>query len=102
MALAFPSIRTRLEDGVLFATLDAGPLNLLGVDLVRDLVSLVDTLDTDPGEVRVVVIDRAAPDYFSAHVDLSAVSQYTAEAAKAGAPVAPHWGCFCTGWRTCL
>ncbi|MFJ8941710.1 enoyl-CoA hydratase/isomerase family protein [Streptomyces sp. NPDC102395] len=94
MTLAFPSIRTRLEDGVLFATLDAGPLNLLGVDLVRDLVSLVDTLDTDRGEVRVVVIDSAAPDYFSAHVDLSAVSQYTAEAAKAGGPGDASLGMF--------
>lgn len=27
MTLAYPSIRTRDEDGALFATLDAGPLN---------------------------------------------------------------------------
>jgi enoyl-CoA hydratase/carnithine racemase len=71
MSFAYPTIRTRLEDGVLFATLDAGPLNLLGVDLVRDLVALVDTLYADPGEVRVVVIDSASPEYFSAHVDLT-------------------------------
>ncbi|MET8134737.1 enoyl-CoA hydratase/isomerase family protein [Streptomyces sp. NPDC005251] len=70
----------------MFATLDAGILNLVGVDLVRDLVSLVDMLYTDPGDVRVVVIDSASPDYFSAHVDLTAVPQYTAEAEKAGGP----------------
>ncbi|MGW1362917.1 enoyl-CoA hydratase/isomerase family protein [Streptomyces chartreusis] len=86
MAFAYSSIRTRLEDGLLSATLDAGPLNLLGVDLVRDLVSLVTTLDTGPGDVRVLTIDSASPDYFSAHVDLTAVPQYTAEAAKAGGP----------------
>ncbi|MFF9208858.1 MULTISPECIES: enoyl-CoA hydratase/isomerase family protein [unclassified Streptomyces] len=94
MAFASSSIRTRLEDGVLSATLDAGPLNLLGVDLVRDLVSLVTTLDNDPGDVRVVVIDSASPDYFSAHVDLTAVPQYTAEAAKAGGPGDASLGMF--------
>ncbi|MFF4034345.1 enoyl-CoA hydratase/isomerase family protein [Streptomyces sviceus] len=94
MTFTYPSIRTRLEDGVLSATLDAGPLNLLGVDLVRDLVSLVDTLYADAGDVRVLVIDSASPDYFSAHVDLSAVPQYTAEAAKAGGPGDASLGMF--------
>src|SRR5262249_33223463 len=83
---AYSAIRTRQDAGVLFATLDAGPLNLIAVDLVRDLVSLVGTLNTDPGDVRVVVVDSASPDFFSAHVDLTAVPQYTAEAAKAGGP----------------
>ncbi|WP_339134969.1 enoyl-CoA hydratase/isomerase family protein [Streptomyces sp. f51] len=94
MSVDHPSIRTRLKDGVLSATLDAGVLNLVGVDLVRDLVSLVDMLYTDPGDVRVVVIDSASPDYFSAHVDLTAVPQYTAEAAKAGGPGDASLGMF--------
>lgn len=94
MSFAYSSIRTRQEGGVLFATLDAGPLNLIGVDLVRDLVSLVDTLYTDPRDVRVVVIDSASPDFFSAHVDLTAVPQYTAEAAKAGGPGDASLGMF--------
>ncbi|MFF9497717.1 enoyl-CoA hydratase/isomerase family protein [Streptomyces flaveolus] len=94
MTFSYSSIRTRLEDGVLSATLDAGPLNLLGVDLVRDLVSLVEALDNDPGDVRVVIIDSASPDYFSAHVDLTAVPQYTAEAAKAGGPGDASLGMF--------
>ncbi|MFE9928000.1 enoyl-CoA hydratase/isomerase family protein [Streptomyces sp. NPDC005533] len=94
MRVDYASIRTRLEDGVLFAALDAGPLNLLGVDLVRDLVSLVDTLYADPDAVRVVVIESASPDYFSAHVDLTAVPQYTAEAAKAGGPGDASLGMF--------
>ncbi|MCU7826392.1 enoyl-CoA hydratase/isomerase family protein [Kitasatospora sp. DSM 101779] len=87
MSVAHSSIRTRQEGGVLFATLDAGPLNLIGVDLVRDLVSLLGTLYDDAGDVRVVVIDSASPDYFSAHVDLTAVPEYTAEAARAVGPV---------------
>ncbi|RZU46407.1 enoyl-CoA hydratase/carnithine racemase [Streptomyces sp. BK022] len=94
MSVDLPSIRTRMESGVLFATLDAGALNLLGVDLVRDLVLLVDRLYADPGDVRVVVIDSASPDFFSAHVDLTAVPQYTAEAAKAGGPGDASLGMF--------
>jgi enoyl-CoA hydratase/carnithine racemase len=94
MSFEFSSIRTRQQDGVLFATLDAGPLNLVGVDLVRDLVSLVEALFTEPEDVRVVVIDSAAPDYFSAHVDLAAVPQYTAQAAKAGGPGDASLGMF--------
>lgn len=94
MSVDHPSVRTRQEDGVLFATLDSGTLNLVGVDLVRDLVSLVDMLYTDPGDVRVVVIESASPDYFSAHVDLAAVPQYTAEAAKAGGPGDASLGMF--------
>ena len=86
MAHTYSSIRTRQEDGILFATLDAGPLNLLGVDLVRDLVALIETLHAEPDGVRVVVLDSASADFFSAHVDLTAVQQYTAEAAKAGGP----------------
>lgn len=94
MSFAYSSIKTREEAGVLFATLDAGPLNLVGVDLVRDLVSLVNALYADPGDVRVVVIESASPEYFSAHVDLTAVPQYTAEAAKAGGPGDASLGMF--------
>ncbi|MEU3839466.1 enoyl-CoA hydratase/isomerase family protein [Streptomyces sp. NPDC028635] len=94
MTFARSSIRTRLEAGVLSATLDAGPLNLLGAALVRDLVSLVDTLHNDPGDVRVVILDSASPDYFCAHVDLTEVPQYTAEAAKAGGPGDASLGMF--------
>jgi enoyl-CoA hydratase/carnithine racemase len=94
LRFAYSSIRTRQRAGVLFATLDAGPLNLLGVDMVRDLVSLVDALYADAGDVRVVVLDSASPEYFSAHVDLTAIPQYTAEAAKAGGPGDASLGMF--------
>ncbi|MFI6743502.1 hypothetical protein ACIBI9_62440 [Nonomuraea sp. NPDC050451] len=41
----------------------------------------------------------ASPDYFSAHVDLAAVPQYTAEAAKAGGPGDASLACSCTSWH---
>src|SRR5580700_6066011 len=71
--------------GVLSVVIDAPPMNLIGPELVRDLVSLFGELESDQ-ETRVVVLESADPDYFVPHVDLTQVAEYTAEAAKAGGP----------------
>ena len=71
--------------GVLSVVIDAPPMNLVGPELVRDLVSLLGTLESGE-ETRVVVLSSADPDYFIPHVDLTKVAEYTAEAAKAGGP----------------
>src|SRR4051794_19742460 len=70
------------EDGaVLFADIAAPPMNLLGPELVRDLVSLIQGAEADDA-VRVLVFTSADPDYFISHVDLTRVTEYRAEAAK--------------------
>jgi enoyl-CoA hydratase/carnithine racemase len=66
---------------VLFAAIAAPPMNLLGPDLVRDLVSLIQLAEADVS-VRVVVFTSADPDYFISHVDLTRVAEYRAEAAR--------------------
>ena len=73
------------DEGVLGVVIDAPPMNLIGPELVRDLVSLLGALESDQ-ETRVVVLESADPDYFVPHVDLTKVAEYTAEAAKAGGP----------------
>ena len=73
------------EDGVLSVVIDAPPMNLIGPELVRDLVTLLGDLDADPN-IRVMVLESADPEYFVPHVDLTKVAEYTAEAAKAGGP----------------
>ena len=80
------------DQGVLSVVIDAPPMNLVGPELVRDLVSLLGTLESDE-ETRVVVLESAGPDYFVPHVDLTKVAEYTAEAAKAGGP-----GAYGNGW----
>jgi hypothetical protein len=60
-------------------------MNLIGPELVRDLVSLLGTLESGAG-ARVMVLESADPEYFIPHVDLTKVAEYTAEAAKAGGP----------------
>lgn len=76
----------RSDRGVLTVVIDAPPMNLIGPELVRDLVSLVRALESDEDTIRVVVLESADPEYFVPHVDLTKVAEYTAEAAKAGGP----------------
>jgi enoyl-CoA hydratase/carnithine racemase len=56
-------------------------MNLLGPDLVRDLVSLIQQSESDAA-VRVLVFRSADPDYFIPHVDVTRIKQYREEAAK--------------------
>ena len=74
------TIETHSEGAVLFAQIDAPPMNLLGPELVRDLVSLIRSAEPDDS-VKVVVFTSADPDYFISHVDLTRVAEYRAEAA---------------------
>jgi enoyl-CoA hydratase/carnithine racemase len=66
---------------VLFAEISAPPMNLLGPELVRDLVSLIQRAEADPA-VQVLVFTSADPDYFISHVDLTRIAEYREEAAK--------------------
>jgi len=78
-ALAEPAPYGRGEDtpvdpGVLSVVIDAPPMNLIGPELVRDLVTLLGELETGQ-ETRVVVLASADPEYFVPHVDLTKVAE---------------------------
>jgi enoyl-CoA hydratase/carnithine racemase len=75
----------RSDEGVLTVVIDAPPMNLIGPELVRDIVKLLSELESDE-DIRVMVLESADPEYFVPHVDLTKVAEYTAEAAKAGGP----------------
>jgi enoyl-CoA hydratase/carnithine racemase len=86
MTQAYSTLRVApAGDGVLGVVIDAPPMNLIGPELVRDLVTLIGELESGR-DVRVVVLASADPEYFVPHVDLTKVAEYTAEAAKAGGP----------------
>src|SRR4029450_9389021 len=74
---ALETLRIRQEGGVLFAEISAPPMNLLGPELVRDLVSLIQRAEGD-----VLVFTSADPDYFISHVDLTRIAEYRNEAAR--------------------
>jgi enoyl-CoA hydratase/carnithine racemase len=85
-ARAYRTLRvTKTDEGVLSVVIDAPPMNLIGPELVRDLVMLLGEVESGR-HVRVMVLESADPDYFVPHVDLTKVAEYTAEAAKAGGP----------------
>lgn len=50
-------------------TFNNPPLNIVGPNEVRRLVSILDEIEADP-DVKVVVFDSAVPGYFMAHYDL--------------------------------
>jgi enoyl-CoA hydratase/carnithine racemase len=75
------TLTLRKERGVLFADIAAPPMNLLGPELVRDLVSLIKQAEAD-NAIHVLVFKSADPDYFISHVDVTRIKEYRDEAAK--------------------
>src|SRR6185436_5631173 len=69
------------QGAVLFADIAAPPMNLLGPELVRDLVSLIQRAEADDA-IRVIVFKSADPDYFISHVDVTRIKEYREEAAR--------------------
>jgi hypothetical protein len=56
-------------------------MNLLGTELVRDLVLLIQRAEADVA-CQVLVFGSADPDYFISHVDVTRISEYRDQAAK--------------------
>jgi len=77
----FETLRVRQEGGVLFTDIAAPPMNLLGIELVRDLVSLIQRAEADSA-LQVLVFASADPDYFISHVDVTRINEYRDQAAK--------------------
>lgn len=77
----FETLKVQQEGGVLFVAMTAPPMNLLGLELVRDLVSLIQRAEAD-NAVRVLVFKSADPDYFISHVDVTQIQAYRQEAAR--------------------
>jgi enoyl-CoA hydratase/carnithine racemase len=75
------TLGAHVDGGVVVAAISAPPMNLLGPELVRDLVSLIRRAEADAA-CSVLVFTSADPDYFISHVDLTRVAEYRAEAAK--------------------
>jgi enoyl-CoA hydratase/carnithine racemase len=79
--MVFETLTVREEGAVLFAEIAAPPMNLLGPELVRDLVSLIQRAEADDA-IRVLVFESADPDYFISHVDVARIGEYREATAK--------------------
>ena len=80
-SMVFETLKVREEEAVLFAEIGAPPMNLLGLELVRDLVPLIQQAEAYAA-VQVLVFKSADPDYFISHVDVTRIKEYREEAAK--------------------
>lgn len=79
--MTFKTLKVNRDDTVLFVKIFAPPMNLLGPELVRDLVTLIEDAEADDG-IKVLVFSSADPDYFISHVDVTKVKEYREEAAR--------------------
>jgi enoyl-CoA hydratase/carnithine racemase len=79
--MVFETLKVSREGAILFVEIAAPPMNLLGPELVRDLVSLIQQAEADEA-VKVLVFKSADADYFISHVDVTKIKEYRAEAAK--------------------
>ena len=75
------TLKARREGGVLFVEISAPPMNLLGPELIRDLVSLIQRAEADD-TCQVIVFKSADPDYFISHVDVTRIKENREAAAK--------------------
>ena len=77
----FETLNVHTDGAVLFAEIAAPPMNLLGPELVRDMVTIIRQAEADDA-IRVLVFKSADPDYFISHVDVKRIKEYREEASK--------------------
>jgi enoyl-CoA hydratase/carnithine racemase len=80
-AMVFKTVNLSREGAVIFAAINAPPMNLQGPELIRDLVSLIQRAEADD-TIRVIVFKSADPDYFISHVDVTRIKDNREAAAK--------------------
>lgn len=80
-SMVFEKLNVNREGAVLFAAINAPPMNLEGPELIRDLVSLIQRAEADD-TVQVIVFKSADPDYFISHVDVTRIKENREAAAK--------------------
>jgi enoyl-CoA hydratase/carnithine racemase len=79
--MIFETITVHRQGAVAFAEITAPPMNLMGPDLVRDLVSLIQRAEADQA-LQVLVFKSGDPDYFISHVDVTRIKEYCEHAVK--------------------
>lgn len=72
MAYDYETISTRLDRGVMFATIDNPPVNVMTPALFMELAAFTAEVETDE-QVHVVVFQSADPDFFIAHFDIELI-----------------------------
>jgi len=75
MAYDYKCIHCERDGAVMTAAIDNPPVNVMTVDLYRDLVAFTTEVAADES-VKVVVFDSADPEFFIAHFDVEVILQF--------------------------
>jgi enoyl-CoA hydratase/carnithine racemase len=70
----FKTLIVRNEGAVLFVEINAPPMNLLGPQLISDLVSLIQYAEASDN-FQILVFKSTNPDYFISHVDVTQIKE---------------------------
>ena len=81
--MVFETLTVSKDGAVLYVEIAAPPMNLLGPELMRDLVSLLQQSEADD-KIKVIVFKSADPDFFIAHVDVTRIKELREETARVG------------------
>ena len=79
--MSFETLKVLKDGGVIFVEIVAPPMNLLGFELVRDLVALIQKAEAD-NTIQVLVFKSADADYFISHVDVTRIKENREAAVK--------------------
>ncbi len=75
----FTRLTATLDGGVVEAVIDNPPVNVITLDLYRDLAALPDAVEATDG-ARVLVLRSANPDFFLAHFDVGLILEAPTDA----------------------
>lgn len=95
----FSLLHIRQEAGVLWATIDAPPINVMTVELFKELSVLSEVVAADDA-VRAVVLQSANPEFFIAHYDVANILTRPTDAPIERKTELKGFHQMCERWRT--
>jgi enoyl-CoA hydratase/carnithine racemase len=95
---SYRNIKLVNESGILWATIDNPPVNLIDEPLILELERLGNEA-ADLDDVSVLVLKSADPDFFLAHVDVGRIEDEPTTAPPRGSDIG-RWHTMCERFRT--
>jgi len=70
----YKCFKVKIDHGVAFVTIDHPPINLLDLEMMKEMNRIGKQLEED-SDIRVIVFQSADPDFFIAHADVNFILQ---------------------------
>jgi len=99
MAYDYETLGIEYDGGVLTATINNPPLNVMTPPLYMDLVGFTSDVEQDES-VKVVVFQSADPDFFIAHFDVEAILEFPIDTPAEKSPEFSDFHLMCERVRT--